>query len=123
PTNGKVFRPRATVTGVSHLHPNEILIGINDRNPSYFDQYILNVVTGDRKLVAQNDQFGGFVADEDYTLRLAQRPTPDGGAEFLKTDGKGGWVAFQTIGPDDSLTTSPIGLSKGGETVYMLDSR
>lgn len=123
PTNGKVFRPRATVTGVSHLHPNEILIGINDRNPSYFDQYILNVVTGERKLVAQNDQFGGFVADEDYTLRLAQRPTPDGGAEFLKTDGKGGWVAFQTIGPDDSLTTSPIGLSKNGETVYMLDSR
>lgn len=123
PSSGKVFRPRATITGVSHLHPDEILIGINDRNPAYFDQYRLNLRTGERSLIEANDQFGGFVADEHYTLRLATRPTPDGGAEYLRRAAGNAWEPFQTIGPDDSLTTSALGLSKNGESVYMLDSR
>jgi len=120
---GKPFRPRADITEVSHLHPTEILIGMNDRSQNYFDQYKFDILTGEKTRVLENNQFADVVADDNFNIRLVSRPTPDGGMEYLKPDGSTGWVTFQTIGPDDSLTTAPVGTDKTGNTVYMLDSR
>jgi len=58
--NGKPLRPRAQIQEVSHKFRDEILIGLNNRNPQFHDIYRLNILTGDMKLIQQNDGFLGF---------------------------------------------------------------
>jgi dipeptidyl aminopeptidase/acylaminoacyl peptidase len=118
-----VKKVRAVIEGVSHKSPNEILIGLNDRDPRYHDIYKLNLATGAKELVQKNPEFAGFVTDDDYRVRFASKFTPDGGNLYLKPDGKGGWTDFLKIPMADSLTTAIAGFDKSGETLYLLDSR
>lgn len=121
--NGKKMRPRAQIQEVSHKFTNEILIGLNNRNPQYHDIYRLDILTGEMKLIQPNDSFLGFQTDDDYNIRFAARLTPDGGNEFFKPDGKGGWQPFDKIPMEDLLTTGPVGFDKTGQVLYMIDSR
>jgi dipeptidyl aminopeptidase/acylaminoacyl peptidase len=121
--NGKILRPRAQIQEVSYKFPNEILIGLNTRNPQFFDIYHLNINTGDLKMIQQNNRFLGFQTDDDYNIRYAFENTPDGGNEIFVPDGKGGWKTFDKIPMEDALTTWPIGFDKTGKILYMIDSR
>ncbi|MCW8810939.1 MAG: hypothetical protein OQK64_08285, partial [Ignavibacteriaceae bacterium] len=121
--NGKVLRPRAQIQEVSYKFPNEILVGLNTRNPQFFDIYNLNLNSGDLKMVQQNDRLLGFQTDDDYNIRYAFENTPDGGNEIFVPDGKGGWKTFDKIPMEDALTTWPIGFDKTGKILYMIDSR
>ncbi len=121
--NGKKLRPRAQIQDVSYKYPNEILIGLNTRDPKYFDVYSLNIITGDMKMIQQNDRFLGFQTDDDFNIRYAIENTPDGGAEIFIPDGKGGWKSFDKIPMEDMLTTWPITFDKTGKILYMIDSR
>jgi len=113
----------AQIEGVSHKFPNEILIGLNDRDPQFHDIYRVNLETGERKLIQKNESFLGFLTDDDYRVRFAMRFTPDGGNEILQPDGAGGWSEFQMIPMADTLTTSPAGFDKTGDILYLIDSR
>ena len=42
-------------SGLSRRFPDEVLIGINHRDPQYHDLYRVNVLTGDSHLVTEND--------------------------------------------------------------------
>ena len=103
--------------------PDELLVALNDRAPELHDIYRINIRTGERQLVLQNNGFAGFMSDDAFQLRLAMRMTPDGGSELLKPDVAGGWSPWMQIAMEDTLTTSPVGFNKTGDTVYMLDSR
>ncbi|MFI5201642.1 MAG: prolyl oligopeptidase family serine peptidase [Candidatus Kapaibacterium sp.] len=51
---------------------NEILIGMNQRDPQCFDVYRLNVVTGEMRLVAENPgNVTRWITDHEGTVRLA----------------------------------------------------
>ncbi|RFT14994.1 MAG: Dipeptidyl anminopeptidase [Candidatus Saccharicenans subterraneus] len=121
--NGKPLRPMAQIQAVSHKFPEEILVSLNNRNPQFHDIYRLNILSGDLKLVQQNDSFMSFQTDDDYNLRFAARMTPDGGLALFQPDGKGGWQPFDTIPMEDIMTTSPIGFDRDGQVLYMIDSR
>lgn len=115
---------RAEIEAVSQRFPNEILIGLNNFDPQVFDVYSLDLRTGQRQLVLKNtEKFTGFVIDDDYHIRLAEKTTDTGGRLIMEPDGKGGWKTFMTISWRDALTTSPIGLDESGNVLYMLDSR
>ncbi len=114
---------QARIQEVSHKFPGEILIAINDRNPEFHDVYRLNLDTGKRDLVQKNDGYTGFITDEDYRVRFAEKFTADGGNLFLEPDGKGGWKDFIKVGMADSLTTSIAGFDKSGDVLYLIDSR
>jgi dipeptidyl aminopeptidase/acylaminoacyl peptidase len=114
---------RAEIEAVSHKFPKEILVGINERDPQFHDVYRLNLESGERKLVQKNTEFTGFVIDDDYRVRFAQKYAPDGGTLLMKPDGKDGWTDFLKISQADSLTTNPVGFDKTGDILYMLDSR
>lgn len=43
--------------------PGSILIGLNNRVPQFHDVYRLDLASGKRDLILQNDRWGGFVAD------------------------------------------------------------
>lgn len=116
----------AQVIHASAKYPAEILAGINDRDQHWFhDVYRINVETGARELVFQNDQFVGFVADDDFQLRLAVAFTPESEMMLFRpaTEAEVDWSPLMTIGSEDVLTTSPVGLDKTGQWLYLLDSR
>ena len=114
----------ARVVGTSHAHPESILVGMNDRDPKWHDLYRVDLASGQRTLVEKNeDEIGGYLADNDYIPRFATKSRPDGGQEVLQADGQGGWKPYDTIPFEDSQTTAPTGLTTDGKTLYTLDSR
>ncbi len=114
---------RAEINGVSERFPDELLVGLNDRDPQYHDIYRVNILTGERKLVQENPDFAGFLSDDDFRIRFASKMTPDGGSTYFQPDGDGGWKEFMKIPFTDSLTTAPAGFDKSGDVLYLLDSR
>jgi dipeptidyl aminopeptidase/acylaminoacyl peptidase len=114
---------QARIEGANHLHPSEVIIGLNRRTPEYHDLFRLNIETGALELLQQNDGgFNGFLCDDSFTVRLALHMTPDGGFDILKPVGSG-WEAWDSIGPADLMTTQPVGFDTTGKTLWMVDSR
>ncbi len=113
----------ARIEAVSYRFPSEILVNINDRDQRFHDIYRINIESGKKELVQQNDAFTGFLTDEDFRVRFAMRYDPDGGEMILKPDGSGGWEDFLKIPQDDTMNTAPVGFDKTGDILYMLDSR
>ena len=111
------------VIGVSSKRQNELLVGINDRDPRWHDVYLLNIKTGKRKLLLKGDGFINFQSDDDLQLRLVGRPNVVGGIDYFHI--KGGVVAdksFLSTSLEDS-GTSPLGFTSDGRTLYWIDSR
>jgi len=121
--NGKPLRPQAQIVSVSHKFADEILVGLNNRNPQFHDIYRLNILTGELKLIQPNDRFMSFQYDDDYNIRYASQMTPDGGVEIFEPDGRGGWKPVEKIPMEDTLTTRLVAFDKTGTVLYMIDSR
>lgn len=52
--------------------PDELIIGLNKRNPEVFDPFRLNIVTGEMKQLAENPgNIQGWILDHDGKLRAA----------------------------------------------------
>ena len=103
--------------------PGSILIGLNNRVPQFHDVYRLDLATGKRDLILQNDRWGGFVADWDLNLRFGLRQTPAGGAVVDRIGPDGKTAVFAEIGAADAFTTAPEGMAADGKTLYLRDSR
>ncbi|MDP2363895.1 MAG: S9 family peptidase, partial [Ignavibacteria bacterium] len=121
--NGKNLRPTTQIQEVSYKFPEEILIGLNTRNPQYHDIYKINILNGQMTIAQQNDQFMSFQTDDNYNIRYAMKMTPDGGNELFIPDNSGGWKSFDKIAMEDMMTTSPVGFDSTGKILYMIDSR
>ena len=113
----------AQIQEASPQHPNQLLVGLNDRDAQFHDLYRIDLTTGERTLVLPNDGFAGFVTDADFRVRFAVRMTADGGAEYLERTDGGDWRPYIAVGQEDSLTTMPVGFDRSGETLYLTDSR
>ena len=74
---------------------DEVIVGLNKRDPKVFDAYRLNIVTGNLKMIAENPgNITSWMTDHDGKLRLAT--TSDGVNQSLlyrKTESE----AFKTI--------------------------
>ncbi len=114
---------QARIQAISHKLPEEILIAINDRDPTLYDIHRLNITTSERRLVMENEGFLRFTTDDDYNVRFAERFTSDGGKEILKATEDGGWDPFMEIAMEDSATTVFAGFDKTGTILHIIDSR
>src|SRR3954470_16394284 len=117
---------RAQLQETSHKFPDEILVGLNDRDKRYHDVWRINIETGEKKLVQQNPGIAGFMTDDDFRIRLAMDYTQSGG-QILRVPEKEGdtsnWKDFLEFGPEDAMTSGPAGFDKSGDTLYLQDSR
>jgi dipeptidyl aminopeptidase/acylaminoacyl peptidase len=111
------------VNKISPDHPEEVVIGLNNRAPEWHDLYRLNILSGEMALLEQNDRFLGYETDDDYRVRLAILMTADGGLEIFSPDGEGGWQTWDAVPAEDMLTTNIVGLDRSGEVVFLQDSR
>lgn len=118
-------KTRVEVIGVSRLVKDRILIGLNNRDPSWHDVYSLDLASGALKpLLINKGHYAGFTADETLTIRLADRSRADGGDEVFRVTGnKVAQKPIAAFGPDDARTSGPAGFTQDGKTLYWLDSR
>lgn len=119
--SGKV---QGQIIATSVTRPDEILIGINDRNPQNHDVYHHNLKTGEQKLVFKNEEgYSTFAADDSLALRILTKQTPAGGMDIFKRDATGKLTLLSRISPEDALTTQLVGFDVAGTTLYAIDSR
>lgn len=117
-------KTRVQIVNISSKVKDRILVGLNNRDPRWHDVHSLDLKTGKLTLVQKNEGYGGFLADEQLKLRVAQKPRPDGGASYFRIDeGKIDATPLTEVGLDDSLTTAPLGFTVDGKTLYWTDSR
>ncbi len=110
--------------GLSRRFPDEVLVGVNQRDPQHHDLFRVSVLTGDSRLVVENDIGAAHIlTDHDFEPRLARVSTSVGGSDWLALSESGEWESAMVIGPEDDMTTSAPYFEPDGQTLYMLDSR
>jgi dipeptidyl aminopeptidase/acylaminoacyl peptidase len=118
--------PFAGVRGLLHaasrLHPDEVLITLNQRDRRFADLHRLHLKTGAMTLVQDNPGMAGFISDDHYRVQLALAPRADGGWQWLRPHGSA-WQPWQQVDAEDAMTTRPLHVSADGRTLYARDSR
>jgi dipeptidyl aminopeptidase/acylaminoacyl peptidase len=111
------------VTG-SLRTPEKLVIALNDRNEQVHDLHILDLNTGERTLLIQNDEgFLSYTVDEEFRVRLGSRMTPDGGMDIMTRKEDNTWEVFARVPMEDMLTTQVFGFDASGRYLYLADSR
>jgi dipeptidyl aminopeptidase/acylaminoacyl peptidase len=105
--------------------PDELLVGLNRRDPQVHDVYRLNLATRDLELVAENPgNVAGWVADAQMRVRGALSAYPDGGFGLMvRKSEEDDWSELFRWGPEDSLNSGPVGFSEDGAQMFLKDSR
>lgn len=115
---------RAIPIGGSWTRPGEMLVGLNNRDPKWHDVYLLDIKTGELKLVLKNtEEYDSFTADDGLNLRFASKVTADGGSDVYALGADGKAELFTNIPSDDALTTALAGITTNGKTLYIAESR
>ncbi len=72
----------------------------------------------------ENEEYAGFLADNDLNLRMAIKANAAGGRDYFAIEnGKIGKEPVASTGLEDALTTTPAGYTNDGKTLYWIDSR
>lgn len=112
---------RAYIYDVPKKTPNEIFIGLNDRNPQLHDVYKLNLTTGERTLIRKNDEnIAEWIFDLDGNLRLGIRQTEDGGTEILKVEGEK-LIPIYSVSSEE--TAEPYRFTPDGKSFYLVTNK
>jgi dipeptidyl aminopeptidase/acylaminoacyl peptidase len=108
---------------VSHRFPTEMLLRHNARDRRYFDLYRVNIATGDSKLVFENNEFGRYVTDSAFQLRLGTRLRSDGSMDVFERRTDGTWSEFMHVPLEDVESVRLLDFGSDGNTLYLIDSR
>ena len=112
---------QARFVKISPKLPQEIVIGINERNPQNHDLYRVNLQTGAMELIYENDDgFGDILCSEDLNVVFAIKTIDDGSGELWQYQ-NGKFVPFRKIAYEDYLTSIVVGIS--AEHLYIKDSK
>ena len=112
---------RVQVINVPLTDPNTLYIGLNDRDKAWHDLYKLNLTTGEKTLVRQNnDRIGDWTFDWNDQLRLAARSNPDGSTEWLRVDGENMTPFYKTSIDEQSAVE---GFAKDNQHVYLTTNK
>lgn len=112
---------KAEIYGIPESDPNQIVIGLNDRNPRVHDVYRLNLATGERQLIQQNDgSIYSWQVDLSGNLRLASRSKDDGSTEILQVEGDSWPVVYQCSAAESCYT---VRFHPDGQRVYLVTNQ
>lgn len=108
---------RAMIYSVPKNAPDVIIVGLNDRDPSFHDVWKVEIATGDRVLLRENnDAVAGWQFDLDGNIRLAVKTVPGGGSELLRVDLQGYTKLAEATYEED---LNPIRFHKDGRHCYV----
>jgi dipeptidyl aminopeptidase/acylaminoacyl peptidase len=107
----------STIYALPKNIPNVIFVGLNDRDERFHDAYRIDLATGARTPVKQNDnEIASWIFDLQGNLRLAMKQTSDGGTEILRVD-PDTMVVVYSCSKDE--TVDPVRFNKDGKRIYM----
>jgi len=106
-------------------HPNDLIIAMNKEDVTVHDAYRLDLTSGELTLAAKNPgNVISWVIDADLAVRGAMAATDDGGFDLLVRDTMADdWRTLVSWNADDALASSPVGFTRRGTSMYLLDSR
>lgn len=108
---------RAMIYSVPKNAPDMIIVGLNDRDPSYHDVWKVDIASGERMLLRENnDGMAAWMFDLDGKLRLAIKTVPGGGSELLRVD-LTGYTSLAEATYEEEL--NPIRFHKDGRHCYI----
>ena len=112
---------RARIYALPGSAPEAIIAGLNDRDPTAYDVYRIDIASGERELVRRNDaQVADWVTDLDGNVRLGVLRGPDGSVDLLRVSGDTLSPVFGCA-PDE--TCRPIRFHWDGRRVYIATNR
>jgi dienelactone hydrolase len=113
----------AMVLGMHHEDPHLVAVGMNDRDARWHDIYIVDIRTGERRLVYENtDEIASFVLDSRLQPRLATTTRNRGlGSAILKWTGAT-FEEIMSIEADDVLNTNPLHINREGDAWFLLST-
>lgn len=112
---------QARIFAVPEATPNSIIIGLNDRDPQVHDVYRLNLQTGERRLILENDEnVAGWQTDLAGQVRLALRVDAEGGTQVLRVDRDSLAEVYRCSNEE---TCGLIRFHKDGRRVYMVTNK
>lgn len=114
---------RAEIFALSSKFPDEVVLGLNDRDPMLHDAWRVNVRTGERTLLLKNEGWAEMVIDDDFKVRLGAKVGSDGATTWSRVndDGSAG-ETFLVTPLEDTAASRVVGFDKSGKTVYVIDS-
>lgn len=119
-----IEKVNARIESLSPRAPEKAVIALNDRNEQLHDLHILDLMTGERTLLIQNDEgFLSYTLDDQFRVRMGSRMTPEGGTDILTRQEDNTWGIFAHVPMQDMLTTQVFGFDASGRYLYLADSR
>ena len=115
---------KAYLIGADREAPTELVVGLNDRDPRYHDLYVIDVDSGDRRLLYRSTDDGSQVSVEwlngAWHPVLRSQVLPDGGRSVeLRLPGDTDWRPFLQFGFEDTISNSgPSGFTRDGRWLY-----
>jgi dipeptidyl aminopeptidase/acylaminoacyl peptidase len=104
--------------------PNKLVLGINNRDPKYFDLYEVDINSGKLELMHENkEEFTEEVISDDdgkYELKFATKIHKDGSKTIYKVDK--GLQPFLKVPAEDAEATDILGFGETSNIVYVLSS-
>jgi len=113
---------RAGLVAMDEKFPSEILVQLNARKRETFDVYRLNLETGALVFDTENPgDVAGWMADDDFRVRVGQVQTTDGGTEIrVRDDVKSSWRSWMKVGPEENL--GALEFTKDGKSLFIESS-
>jgi dipeptidyl aminopeptidase/acylaminoacyl peptidase len=113
---------KAVIYQLSRKDPDNLWIGLNNRDASWFDLYELQISSGKLRLLRQNkDRLNDLFFDWDENLRLASRSAPDGSTEILRLNPKGGSTKIYECSAQEHCQVDRF--TKDNSWVYLLTNK
>jgi dipeptidyl aminopeptidase/acylaminoacyl peptidase len=101
--------------------PDEVIIGMNKRNPQVFDPYRLNLKTGEMEMIAENPgNIQGWIFDHDGQLRAATAIDGTNTSILYRETEKDDWKTVLTTDFKESL--SPSFFTFDNKNVYAISN-
>ncbi len=95
---------------------HNVAVGINDRNSSYHDIFILDTRNGSLTKIFENDRFSRFTFDENLKIVFKEEIHEDGSIDVYK-----GETIYTHFSPEDAFHSRIIKVQNS--TLYYVDSR
>lgn len=103
-------------------HPDEILVGLNKRDPQVFDLHRIRLSNGEETREAENPgNYVSWLTDNDFRVRGAMAANADGGFDLLVAHTPGAdFEPFLSWSAEDN--GGPHGFAPDGKSLYIEDS-
>lgn len=113
----------AFIVGFHRRNPHLVAIAMNDRDACWHDLYVVDIRTGNRRLLYKNtEEIGSFTLDDHLGLRLATTTKGMGfGQAILKWDGQQ-FVPHLVLPAEDVVTTQVLDFNRAGTHWYLKSS-